>query len=94
MKTIDSANTTCSTYMLITRLGSGFSLMLFYVVVASSSSPPLPPISYEQVHSSSSSKSLTSDLKVVIDFFFGGEVIGSGFNLSFGVGNFVHVFSR
>jgi len=48
--------------------------MLPCVVVALSSSPPLPPISFEQVRSSSSFKSLTDDPKVILDFFLGGDV--------------------
>jgi hypothetical protein len=68
--------------------------MLPYVVVASSSSPPPPAISSEQVHSSSFSKSLTSDLKVVLDFFFGDEVTCLGLNLFLGVVSFVHIFSQ
>jgi hypothetical protein len=68
--------------------------MLSYVVVASSSFSPLPPISYEHVHSSSSFESLTSDPKVVMTFFLGGEVIGSRLNLSLGVGGYVCIFSR
>jgi len=68
--------------------------MLPYMVVASSFSPPLPPISFEQVHSSSSSKSLTNDPKVVLDFFLGGEVIGSRLNLSLRVGGFICILNR
>jgi hypothetical protein len=67
--------------------------MLPYVVIASSSFPLPPTISSEQVHSSSFSESLTSDLKVVLNYFFGDEVIGLGLKLFLGVGSFVHVFS-
>jgi hypothetical protein len=67
--------------------------MLPYVAIASSSSPPLPTISFEHIRSSSSYESLTNDPKVVMDFFLGGEVTSSGFNLSFGVGDFVRVFN-
>ncbi len=75
------------------RLGSKSSSIMSYVIVASSSSPPLPPFSFEQVHSSSFFQSLTNDLKIVLDFFLGSEVIGSRLNLSFGVGSYVHIFS-
>jgi hypothetical protein len=68
--------------------------MLPCVVVASSFSPPLPPISSEHVHFSLFSESLTGDPKVVLDFFFSGEVIGSGLNLSLGIGNSICVFNR
>ncbi len=78
----------------LSRLGLGSSSMLPYVIVASSSSPPLPPISSKQVHCSSSSESLTSDPKVVLDFFLGGEVKGLGLNSSLSVGNFVRIFNR
>ncbi len=74
------------------RLGLRSSLMLFYVVFTSSSSPPPPPISSEQVHYSSSFKSLTDDPKVIMDFFLGGEVIG--LNVSLGVGGSIRVFSQ
>jgi hypothetical protein len=96
MKTIGSTDTTSSSWMLLitlSRLGSSSSSMLSCVVVASSSSPPLPLISFEDVHFSSSSESLTSDPKVVLDFFLSGEVTSSGLNLSLGVGGFVCVFS-
>ncbi len=97
MKIIGIVDTIGSSWILVitwSRLGSSSSSMLSYVVVASSSSPPLPPISFEQVRSSSSFESLTSDPKVVVAFFFGGQVIGSKFNLSLGVGNSMHIFSR
>jgi len=67
--------------------------MLPCIVFALSSSPPPPTFSYEQVHSSSSFESTTSDPKV-LDFFLGGEVIGLGLNLSFCVNNFVHIFNH
>jgi hypothetical protein len=51
-------------------------------------------MSFEHVCSSSSSESLTSDPKVVLDLFLGGEVIGLGLNLSLGVGGCVCVFNR
>jgi hypothetical protein len=75
------------------RLGSNSSSMLSCVVVASNFSPPLPPISSEQVCSSSSSKSLTSDPKIVLDFFLNGEVTSLGLHLSLDVGSFMHIFS-
>jgi hypothetical protein len=52
--------------------------MLSFVAIASSSYPPLPLISSEHVHSSSFFESLTIDPKVVLDFFFSGEVIVHG----------------
>jgi hypothetical protein len=48
---------------------------------------------FEQVFSSSSSKSLTNDPKVVLTFFLGGEATSSRFNLSHSVGGYVHIFS-
>jgi hypothetical protein len=39
-------------------------------------------------------ESTTYDLKVVIDFFLSGEVIGLGLNLSLGVGGFVRIFNQ
>jgi len=75
------------------RLGSGSSSIMSYVAMASSSSPPLPPFSFKHVHSSSFSQSLTSDWKIVLNFFLSSEVIGSRLNLSFGVGSYVHIFS-
>ncbi len=96
METTSLVNTTCSTWMLLitwSRLGSGSSSMLPYVIVTSSSSPPLPPISSKHVWSSTSSKSLTDDPKVVLDFFLSGEVTSLGFNLSLGVGSFICIFS-
>jgi hypothetical protein len=68
--------------------------MLSCVVVASSSSPPLPLISFEDVHFSSSSESLTSDPKIVLDFILGGEVTGSRLNMSLDVSDFMRIFSR
>jgi hypothetical protein len=97
MKTIGSIHRIGSSWMLfitLSRLGSSYSSMLSCVVVASNCSPPLPPISFEQVHSSPSSRSLTSDPKIVLDFCLGGEVIGSGLNMSLDVGGFMHIFSR
>jgi hypothetical protein len=73
-------------------LGSSFSSMLPYVDVTLSYFPPPPPISYDKVHSSSSSESITNDPKVVLDFFLGGEVIGSRLNMSLGVGGLIYVF--
>jgi hypothetical protein len=67
--------------------------MLPYIVVASSSPPPPPPISSKQVHSSSFFKSITGDLKIVLDLFLGGEVTGLGLNMSLGVGNYVHILN-
>jgi hypothetical protein len=64
------------------------------MAIASSFSPPLPPISSEQVHSPSFFESLTDDPKVVMDFFFGGEVTSSRLNLSFGVGGSIHNFNQ
>jgi hypothetical protein len=72
----------------LSKLGLGSSSILPCVVVASSIYSPLPLISYEQVCSSSSFESLTSDTKVVLDFFLGGEVASLGFNLSRGVSVF------
>ncbi len=89
METISSTNTTSSVWMLSitwSKLGSGSSSMLICVIMASSSSPPLPPISFEQVHFSSFFESLTSDPKVVLDFYFCGEVTTPMFNMSLGVG--------
>jgi len=68
--------------------------MLPCAAVALSSYLPLLLISSEQVHYSSSSKSLTDDPKVVLDFFISGEIIGSGLNLSLGVGGCVCIFSQ
>jgi hypothetical protein len=68
--------------------------MLPWVDVALNSFPPLPPISLKHVHSSSSSESLISDPKVVLDFFLGGEVTGSRLNLSLGVGDYIRIFNR
>jgi len=67
--------------------------MLPCVALASSFYPLPPPISFEQVCSSSSFESLTDDSKIILDFFLGGEVIGSGLNLSLGVGCYIRVFS-
>jgi hypothetical protein len=64
------------------------------MAVTSSSYPPLPPTSFEQVCSSSSFESLTSDPKGVLDLFLGGEVIGSRLNFSLGVGGYVHIFNQ
>ncbi len=75
------------------RLGSSSSLMLSYVIVTSSSYPPLPLILSEQVCSSSSSKPSTDDLKIVLNFFLGGEIRSLGLNLSLGVSNFMRIFS-
>jgi hypothetical protein len=72
----------------LSKLGLGSSSMLPCVVIASSFYSPLPLISYEQVRSSSFFESLTSDPKVVLDFFLGGEVASLGCNLSLGVGIF------
>jgi len=52
-----------------------------------------PPISFEQVRSSSSFESTTYDLKVVLDFFLGGEATNLKFNLSFNVGGSMHILS-
>jgi len=57
--------------------------------MASSFSPP----PFEQVYSSSSSKSLTDDPKVILAFFLGGEATSSRLNLSLSVGGYVHIFS-
>lgn len=93
--------TTCSTdtssiWMLSitwSKLGLGSFSMLPYVTIASSSSPPVPLVSFEHVRSSSSSKSLTSDPKIVLDFFFNGEVICSRLNMSLSACIFIHIFS-
>jgi len=61
METTSSINTAGSTWILSitwSKLGLGFSSMLPYVAIALSFSPSPPPMSYEQVRSSSSSKSL------------------------------------
>jgi hypothetical protein len=50
MEIINSANITCSTWMLSitwSRLGSSFSSMLPYVIITLNYSPPLPPMSSE-----------------------------------------------
>jgi len=96
MKTTNSIDTTGSSWMLVitlSKLGSGSSLMLSCVAITSSSFPPLPPISCKQIHFSSFFESLTDDPKVILDFFFSGEVIVSRLNLSLGVGNSMHIFS-
>ncbi len=54
----------------------------------------LPPISFEQVRSPFSSKSLTNDPKVVLNFFLGGGVASSRLNLSFGVDGFIRVCNQ
>jgi hypothetical protein len=74
-------------------LGSDSSSMLPHIAIASSSSPALPLISSEHVHSSSF-ESLANNPKVILDFFRGGEVIGSRLNSSFGVGGFIHIFKQ
>jgi hypothetical protein len=76
------------------QVGFKFFFMPPCMAIASSFSPPIPLISSEQVRFSSSSKSLTSYLKVVLDFFFGGEVTCSRLNVSLGVGGFVFIFNR
>ncbi len=96
MKTTSLTNIIGLSWMLVItqcRLGSGSSSIMSYVAVASSFSPPLSPFSSKHVHSSSFSKSLTSDSKIVLDFFLGSEVIGSRLNLSLGVGSYVHIFN-
>ncbi len=90
-------DTTCSILMLLIiwcRLGSGSSLMLPCVAVTLSFYPPLLPISFEHVCSSSSSKSITDDSKVLLDFFLGGEITSSRLNLSLGVGSSIRIFIR
>jgi hypothetical protein len=42
----------------------------------------------------SSYESTTNDLKVVLDFFLGGEIIGSMLKFSLGVGGSTHIFSQ
>jgi len=74
-------------------LGSNSSSMLPYIAVASSFFPPPPPMSSKQVHFSSSFESLTDDLKVVLDFFLGSEIISLRLNLSLGVSSSVYVFN-
>jgi len=97
METIGSTDTIGSTWMLSitwSKLGLSSSLMLPCIVVASSFYPPPPLISFEQVRSSSFLESIAGDRKIVLDFFFGNEVIGSSFSISFSVGGSMHVFSR
>jgi hypothetical protein len=67
--------------------------MLPYIAVASSFFPPPPPMSSKQLHSPSSSESLTNDPKVVVDFFIGSAVIGSRLNMSLGVDGYICVFN-
>jgi hypothetical protein len=64
------------------------------MAITSSSFLPLPTISSKHVYSSFSSESLTGDPKVVMDFFLGGEVTGSGLNMSLGVNNYVCIFNQ
>ncbi len=71
---------------------SSFSRLASVAIVYNYSSVP-PPISSEHVLSSSSSKSTIWTLEIVLNFFFGSEVIGLGLNLSRGVSNFIHIFS-
>jgi hypothetical protein len=74
-------------------LGLSFSSMLRNALFWDSSPPP-PPILSKQVHSSSSSKSIKCDLKVVLYFFLSGEVIGLRLNLSLGVSDSICIFSQ
>jgi hypothetical protein len=67
MEIIGSTNTRC--YQLLDLGWVQVFPQLPYIVVAWSSSPLPPPISSEQVRSLSSSNSLPSDPKVVLDFF-------------------------
>ncbi len=83
-----------STWMLSitqSKLGSNFSSMLPCVIIACSFSPPPPPILSEHVCSSASSESITCDMKIILDFFLGGEVTNSRLSLSLGVGGCIHV---
>jgi hypothetical protein len=94
---IGTIGLTCSTWMLSiawSRLGLGSSSRLPYPTIVWSSSTPPPPISSEQVPSSSSFESTTYDLKVVLDFFLGGEATNLRLNLSLSVGGSMHIFSR
>jgi hypothetical protein len=68
--------------------------MLPNIAIVSNFYPPLPSISNEHVRSSCSFESLEDDPKVVLDFFRGGEVIGSRLNPSFGVGGSIRIFSQ
>jgi hypothetical protein len=68
--------------------------MLPYVVVVWNSFPPPPLISSKQVHSSSSSKSITCNLIIVKYLFLGGEVTSWRVNLSLGVGGSIRIFSQ
>ncbi len=86
--------TTCSTYMLsftLSKLGSSFSLVLSYVIVVSTLLHLHPQF---HINKFILLESTTCDLKVVIDFFLNGEVIGLGLNMSLGVGDFVRIFNR
>jgi hypothetical protein len=94
---IGTIGLTCSTWMLSiawSRLGSGSSSRLPYPTVVWSFPTPPPRISSEQVRFSSSFESTTYDLKVVLDFFLGGEATNLRLNLSLSVGGSMHIFSR
>lgn len=71
---------------------SSFSRLACVVIVYSYSSSP-PPIFSEHVFFLSSSKLTIWTLKIILNFFLGNEVIGLGFKLSYGVGDFIHIFS-
>jgi hypothetical protein len=91
-----SINTICSIWMLLItlfRLGLGSSSMLLNITIVLIFYPPPPPISWKQVCSSSSFKSIIGDPTIVIDFWFNGEVTRSRLNLSFSVSSYVHIFS-
>ncbi len=79
---VDSIGSTWMLSITLSKLGSSSYSMLSCVVIIWNYYPPLPPISFEWIHYVSSSTSTTCDPKVILDFFFNGEVIGSGFNLS------------
>jgi hypothetical protein len=96
ISTTSSTSSIGLTWMLsitYSKLGSSSFYRLPFVVVAWNTFPPPPPISSEHVHSSSCFEWRTCDLKIVLDFFLGGEVISLGLNLSLGVGGYVCVFN-
>jgi hypothetical protein len=73
---VDSIGSSWMLSITLSKLGSSSFSMLSWVAIIYSYYPPPPPISFEHVHSLSSSMLTTSELKVVLDFFFNGEIIG------------------